>query len=243
MTNFLNNQNSADMIMIVIFVLLCSSIILILIYSFFHDRKKIVKDNKKIEILEFIDMNENIQEKLNEIVMPDEIETLDFSCNFNTDSETPVVEKEDFFARFNEAIDDKIPTMPIKEEKEIEKIELDIVLAKMKEDLENKETDLIKVFEQEQEEKSVISYQELLKKGRPEAVTEIKPEKKEFKKFKCSEFISPVHGRVSNEVNYPTISLFSNKEIDNPKNDFITEENEHGESFLKQLKEFRKNLE
>lgn len=222
MTNFINSQDFVDIIMIAIFVFLCASILLIILLSFFKERKVYSKklEEKKEEILEFIDMSEK---------------------------------------EFN-------PTVLNTKEEEVEKIELDIVLAKMKEDLEKKETDIVRTFEQEQEEKAVISYQELLKKNKKEEVMEAfnkieeldfeKPKdepkkeleqiKEEYKKFKNSEFISPIYGRVSNEVHYPTISHFSEKKEEKVASINIQKldsEIEQGEKFLKQLKEFRKNLE
>lgn len=170
-----------------------------------------------------------------------------------------------------------------KVEKELEEEnELEKVLRKMQEELERRESEPIKTFEQEQEEKSIISYQELLQANN--RMKELASEKKEtsFKheteekedeanrRFKNSEFISPIYGRLSNDYTYPIIKSFREKESleeveDTPEialEKTLAEENESisipdqiieinrlsseirkSEEFLKALKEFRKKLD
>lgn len=150
------------------------------------------------------------------------------------------------------------------------KINLEQVLEKMQESLEGKHKDPIRSFEEEQEESAIISYQELLKaNGRKvlpippkeeqeeSAPTEIIKNDKstEIKKFKNSEFISPIYGRIDNEVEYPKIPNFRKRE-EISKEPIIEEEEtvierpvinkeviDKNEKFLSTLKEFRKNLE
>lgn len=104
--------------------------------------------------------------------------------------------------------------------------ELEDVLEKMQKDLEAKPVDVVANFEKEQEEKAIISYSELvktLKKGQPEEKTidilvdEIKEaanthETKEDKKFKNTDFISPVYGKMDEHLDYPKVSSFKKEE-------------------------------
>lgn len=168
--------------------------------------------------------------------------------------------------------------------------ELEKILKKMQEDMDVKPEDVVKKFEEEQEEKAIISYQELVdnvKSGKieviddeesdvnfvenlnveedmepieiieeekdsvtPEMVKEaienisIQSVKEEPKKFKNSEFISPVFGIINNKVEYPTVKKIDNTlDIMNTMEyDELTEEIRKQEEFLQALKEFRNNL-
>lgn len=102
--------------------------------------------------------------------------------------------------------------------------ELEEVLEKMQKDLEAKPVDVVASFEREQEEKAIISYTELvktLKKGPTVEeektldvlVDEIKEvaasnETKEEKKFKNTDFISPVYGKMDEHLEYPKVNSF-----------------------------------
>lgn len=175
--------------------------------------------------------------------------------------------------------------------KDIELVDLEAVLDKMQEDVNKTKVDEVKSFEEEQEEKAIISYQELLKavkkdvddvtkveipsEEKPvvvedeEAKVQIMPEEvveksvstpvvetmeeKETRKpskFQNSEFISPIYGRVNNDVKYPKIPAFREKqEPINHEDDlektivFDAIKNDDNDEFLKALKEFRNNLE
>ncbi|MDD2518461.1 MAG: hypothetical protein PHI05_04130 [Bacilli bacterium] len=131
---------------------------------------------------------------------------------------------------------------PVETKEEPSKIEIDSVLEQMRSNLMNQEQDQVRTFEEEQEEKSIISYQELLRINNKIPKEEIKTEKKEEKvpytpseavsKFRNSEFISPIYGRVDNDMEYPTIpkirraKLGEDEEIDvlEPEIEMITEE-------------------
>ena len=165
-----------------------------------------------------------------------------------------------------------------KKEESNEKVDIESILEKMQKQLDSKE-DEIYSFEKEQEEKSIISYQELLKatgkeiKEEPDSevkkfVDQIKGNSKE-KKFKGSEFISPIYGRVKapefvEKPNTPIIKATRKKEIETLDIDFddiapkhanedflentlnlepLKQEMKYNDEFLKALKEFRKNLE
>lgn len=175
--------------------------------------------------------------------------------------------------------------------KDIESVDLEAVLDKMQEDVNKTKVDEVKSFEEEQEEKAIISYQELLKavkkdvddvtkveipsEEKPvvvedeEAKVQIMPEEvieksvstpvvetveeKETRKpskFQNSEFISPIYGRVNNDVKYPKIPAFREKqEPINHEDDlektivFDAIKNDDNDEFLIALKEFRNNLE
>lgn len=167
---------------------------------------------------------------------------------------------------------------------------LEEILQKMQADMEVKPEDVVKKFEEEQEEKAIISYQELVdnvKSGKieviddeesnidyvqtlnldvaSEPIMEIKEEessvtpqmvkdaienivvssvKEEPKKFKKSEFISPVFGIINENLEYPTVKKNETLlDIMNTKDyNELTEEIKRQEEFLNALKEFRKNL-
>ena len=182
-------------------------------------------------------------------------------------------------------------------EAELEKLEetpksseLEEILKKMQEDIDLKPEDVVKKFEEEQEEKAIISYQELVdnvKSGKIEVIDDeesnvnfvenlevedtvepimsiaeeepdITPEmvkeviqtisdscvKEEPKKFKNSEFISPIYGIMNSNLKYPTVKKSETVlDIMNTKDyNELTEEIKKQEDFLNALKEFRNNL-
>ena len=179
-----------------------------------------------------------------------------------------------------------------KVEEELQKVdetpnELENILQKMQEEIDLKPEDVVKKFEEEQEEKAIISYKELVdsvKAGKIEtiddedtntnfveslnieepitestidtpsvtpqmvkdAITNISASsvKEEPKKFKQSEFISPVYGVMEEKLEYPTVKKTENiLDIMNTRDyNALTEEINRQEEFLKALKEFRNNL-
>lgn len=175
----------------------------------------------------------------------------------------------------------------ILEEKQDQKLEdnkreVEEMLLKMQKDLEATPEDVVTNFENEQEENSIISYQELLNsvkekkeiesKVTPVKIEDDKIEIDEFdnedtiriepvidssKKFKNTEFISPIFGRQDNKMKYPTvpklnkeddkISLFDSLDIEYQEKIIDTkkldEEIRKNDEFLKALKDFRKNLD
>ena len=132
------------------------------------------------------------------------------------------------------------------------KSEIEEMLEKMQQDLEAKSEDVVETFEKEQEEKSIISYQELLKTIHKEdnlnkievkepameevlptieeeeippatqhilnedIVEPIVPEKPKetsaVKKFKNTDFISPIYGKMEEHFEYPKVPSFHPKE-------------------------------
>lgn len=179
-----------------------------------------------------------------------------------------------------------------------EKLDLDDMLAKMQKSLDSKQEQVVENFEAEQEEKAIISYQELLnsmknnnleeeikqnelqqeKTATSLATTKVteflereEPKIKKIeslvenkeKKFKNTDFISPIFGRQEAKIEYPTIKLFDTgkhvkkeqddliNEIDEIKNEPVkneriikvsTEIDTKNDEFLRALKEFRSNL-
>lgn len=191
----------------------------------------------------------------------------------------------------------------VKEEVPVNKgaLEIEKVLEKMQKDLEATPEEVVNNFEKEQEEKSIISYQELvssLKKDEPvkeeivetlkqdmkddidvidiedeivvkkvEPKEEIEENKNEVyqKKFKNTDFISPIFGKIDSikDADYPTVPQFSREEKleelleDVPikmtrtmKNNLeetldiepLQEEIRKNDEFLRSLKNFRSNL-
>ena len=127
--------------------------------------------------------------------------------------------------------------------KERPKADIQSVLDQMENELEQGPKVSTHTFEEEQEEKAVISYRELLKvagklkeeiKENEDAMERaaIKSKKQDEKnsiddkKFKKTEFISPVYGKQATEAKKQYSS-----------------QNEDSEDFLSQLKDLRKNLE
>ena len=100
-------------------------------------------------------------------------------------------------------------------------LDIESMLEKMQEDLNAKAEDAVEAFEQEQEENSIISYQELIEKIKDKSKKEeVKEEKKPIneqmslnlkddKKFKKTDFISPIYGKMDEHLEYPTVPSFS----------------------------------
>ncbi len=132
------------------------------------------------------------------------------------------------------------------------KSNIEEVLAKMQDDLNTKPEDVVATFEQEQEDKSIISYQELVRtlnsKTEPqkmvsEFIAEEPPvserERYASKKFRNTDFISPVYGKLEDHLEYPTVPSFEKKE--QVRFDF-TKDNHELEDTLEELKEKEKSI-
>lgn len=179
-------------------------------------------------------------------------------------------------------------------QKDIDSIDLESVLDKMQESVLEK-PELPKTFEEEQEEKAIISYQELLHavKKDVDEVTKVNVDELEVyidpledielptlssvtnnevntlepivladeldtvvsnktaddkvsksnSKFQNSEFISPIYGRVDNEIEYPKIPSIKSENHKEKINTVELVEKEDNDAFLNALKKFRNNLE
>ena len=150
--------------------------------------------------------------------------------------------------------------------------ELDNLLAVMQEDLEKERAleEVTEEYEDEQEKTAIISYQELLKAARENKIKtsyddekiavistsdnaakksdiiEIEEENlSETKKFKNSDFISPIFGKQESFSDYPKVPNFNHQK--QQKKEYIDEElvdfdNNSDEEFLESLIAFRNNL-
>ncbi len=139
-------------------------------------------------------------------------------------------------AKIEVPIGEDLPNKIVKEVEETEKLDLDSVLNKMQENL-NKQEDIKEKFESEQEEKSIISYKELMENMQDEnfkndvkeyeenqeksyedltkeKVKEFltkeatEKEKQDSKKFQTTDFISPVFGKMNADIEYPTVKNY-----------------------------------
>lgn len=150
-----------------------------------------------------------------------------------------------------------VPVKPVPAPKP--KTDIEAVLEKMESELTSNGTAKVHTFEEEQEEKAIISYRELLKvagklkeenaildddleKVHPvsppkpmDILTEEKPIREEVpkenatKKFHSSEFISPIYGKQSTSEITPYTERHKREETE--------------KDFLSELKDLRKNLE
>lgn len=147
---------------------------------------------------------------------------------------------------------------------ENDKIDLEAMLSKMEATLNEKEQAIVN-FEQEQEEKAIISYEELKKAVNQNNNTEVtKVESLEpklplreidkpieldnkDKSFKNTDFISPIFGKMDNNYDYPKIEEFTEQTISKKNSHenlvFAKHGEDKNEAFLDSLKQFRKNLE
>lgn len=136
---------------------------------------------------------------------------------------------------------------PVMERKEESSLNIEAMLEQMQKDLNTKAEDVVATFEQEQEENSIISYQELVRSLKGEKVAPAKVEKtvkveqpvveitkeephvhvaaeqlsidtiidedkSSTKKFKNTEFISPVYGKMDEHLEYPKVPQFHNND-------------------------------
>lgn len=159
--------------------------------------------------------------------------------------------------------DENINNYFSKEEPKVNnKVDLEAMLLQMEESL-NEKDKVIANFEQEQEEKAIISYEELKKavnKNSNTSVTKVESlepkinevsipvisthKTKENRNFRNTDFISPIYGKMDNNYEYPTISEEDEKQSNNSNEIvFAKHSKDNNEVFLDSLKQFRKNLE
>lgn len=151
-----------------------------------------------------------------------------------------------------EIISNLVEAKPRQEEvKEVSEVEkksnIEEVLAKMQQDLNTKPEDVVASFEQEQEEKSIISYQELVRTKKGPTTSAIKEPKLEKqldrserpkKKFKNTDFISPIYGKLEEHFDYPTVPAEQKEQV---KFDF-SKSTEEFETTLEELKEKEQSI-
>ena len=201
--------------------------------------------------------------------------------------------KKALFHKVKDEVEEEIKITKLTEDSEGGSVDLEALLEQMQTDLNNSNSkeDVIANFEHEQEEKAIISYQELVRANRrendketceplqeliqkidqgsiiEEAILDVEEsedvdlfEEMKFedeKKFKNTEFISPVFGKMDTNIEYPTIPPVNsrkarNKQVYDMNNielektldiEPINEEIQKNDEFLQSLKEFRKNLQ
>lgn len=153
----------------------------------------------------------------------------------------------------------------MKEELESTATNIEDLLAQMQQSLQKEKEEEITTFEQEQEEKAIISYQELVNACKKQDLMENNietpktsvdsVEKKEdaVKRFKSSEFISPIYGKQKEPVYRNIVRKADNPYApreEMPKNALETEfsmeelqrEMQENEDYLEELKKFRSSL-
>lgn len=207
--------------------------------------------------------------------------------------EDETCKKKALLNKVKEEAEDEIKITKLTEDPEGGSVDLETLLEQMQHDLNNSNSkeDVIANFEHEQEEKAIISYQELVRANRrdtdkntseplqeliqkidqgsvmEEAVLDIEePDDVDLfeemkiedeKKFKNTEFISPVFGKMEPNIEYPTIPPVNSRKARNQQvydmNNIelektldlepINEEIQKNDEFLQSLKEFRKNLQ
>lgn len=115
-----------------------------------------------------------------------------------------------------ESLEEDLSEEEIKQDEKLSQTQVDLakMLEQMQKDLDAEPVDIITTFEQDQEEKSIISYQELVKSLKDKKVQtieetnnqevkkveipviDIENKKEENKKFHQTDVISPVYGKV-----------------------------------------------
>ena len=132
----------------------------------------------------------------------------------------------------------------------------------------NDNKELVEDYEKEQERKSIINFNEingldnleekedLLKNSLKKTISKIEsPREERDKKFKNTDFISPIYGKMDEHINYPKIKAYDkyddlnvdsyfgeNVEYETNNSNEILNENGKNDDFLRELKKFRSNL-
>lgn len=135
-------------------------------------------------------------------------------------------------------------------------LDIEAMLEQMQKDLNAKAEDVVATFEQEQEENSIISYQELVRSLKGEKVApqivEAKVEEPKLeqlsmdeiieepkravkqepsKKFKNTDFISPIYGKMEEHLEYPRVPSFHKNDMEIEK-ELETYENDTESSLM-----------
>ncbi|MBR1718555.1 MAG: hypothetical protein IJ715_04735 [Bacilli bacterium] len=169
-----------------------------------------------------------------------------------------------------EMLNDMQNNLEKKKQKSIEEYEKeqdDNAIISIK-DLQNSNVKSIDDYEKEQEDAAIININELKKFNSMDALTEkeeelVKPVKKAIakietnnnkSKFKSTDFISPIFGKMDNKIEYPKIKSYdklAEEELMKAKHasleqsidvEPLSDEIKRNTEFLKALKEFRNNL-
>ncbi|MCI8444906.1 MAG: hypothetical protein HFG15_00560 [Bacilli bacterium] len=174
-------------------------------------------------------------------------------------TEASIQEEEIVTKNTSEQIEVAIPESPeadlefaeVEQDTEEHLSEIEVLLEKMQSDLEKQDRDIVHTFEEEQEEKSIISYQELKamkeKQSHEKEIMKYEREQEQYSDldavleagkldepspknsksvtttFSNSDFISPVYGKIeTGELDYPKIPNFKEEfHIDHNREEII----------------------
>ena len=242
------------------------------------------KDRKEKEVMEELDKEIKKEEKVQQIDSPPSSD-IEKEIVEEIKEETPIKDTTESVSAPVEEVP-KVENRPNLEELnqkeeipqfETKKTEIEDMLEKMQEDLNKQPEEIVNDFEHEQEEKSIISYQELVesiqskspkvevvddelqyRQDQPlqaqlhETIEKIEHNQSEssiskapaieeaIKKFKSTEFISPVYGKMESHLDYPTVPSFEKEE--NIDEDDLDWKNRSIDHYLEEF-DFKNNME
>lgn len=219
LNNFSNYDNNSKFLISVIIII---SVLLVLIFIFNYLSNRQIRRQKKLskliskEARDIVPLKKEVKkEEIKEEKVIDEPITI--NKTISTISSEPLMKEEE----------EIIEVLQDENESDIDRILREIKDATIE------ETFNLTEFEREQEESAIISYDELCKRAgvkkkiyKTTKETEEVPVKSENKKYKPTEFVSPIYG-------------IQNKKKENVSYD----ENDLDQTFLQSLKEFKSTLE
>ena len=219
LNNFSNYDNNSKFLISVIIII---SVLLVLIFIFNYLSNRQIRRQKKLskliskEARDIVPLKKEVKkEEIKEEKVIDEPITI--NKTISTISSEPLMKEEE----------EIIEVLQDENESDIDRILREIKDATIE------ETFNLTEFEREQEESAIISYDELCKRAgvkkkiyKTSKETEEVPVKSENKKYKPTEFVSPIYG-------------IQNKKKENVSYD----ENDLDQTFLQSLKEFKSTLE
>ena len=192
--------------------------------------KKIEQNKKEVEEM-LLKMQQDLETKPEDVV-----------TNFeNEQEEKSIISYQELLASVKEKGDSKVKPIKIEENKQKEEIKPEIEKTNITLEIEKPS------IENEDDEEELFNFKEV-------TADDIKDENENTKKFKSTDFfISPIFGKQENNIKYPTVPKNNTTKIE----EFINETNKDNlemtrrldeeltknESFLKALKEFRRNLD
>lgn len=219
LNNFSNYDNNSKFLISVIIII---SVLLVLIFIFNYLSNRQIRRQKKLsrliskEARDIVPLKKEVKkEEIKEEKVIDEPITI--NKTISTISSEPLMKEEE----------EIIEVLQDENESDIDRILREIKDATIE------ETFNLTEFEREQEESAIISYDELCKRAgvkkkiyKTTKETEEVPVKSDNKKYKPTEFVSPIYG-------------IQNKKKENVSYD----ENDLDQTFLQSLKEFKSTLE
>lgn len=222
LNNFSNYDNNSKFLISVILII---SVLLVLIFIFNYLSNRQIRRQKKLsrliskEARDIVPLKKEVKKEDIKEVKKEKIidEPITINKTISTISSEPLMKEEE----------EIIEVLQDENESDIDRILREIKDATIE------ETFNLTEFEREQEESAIISYDELCKRAgvkkkiyKTTKETEEVPVKSENKKYKPTEFVSPIYG-------------IQNKKKENVSYD----ENDLDQTFLQSLKEFKSTLE